>query len=347
MSCSLKLIMRYIKQLFALLIQNKSVYFILFLIPVTISLSVNGQTKQTVPIDSSYNVKNEYNKNIKKFPFITIADTGNTSNLTIHSDLIYATIRDRNLHVDIIQPKILTGKKNSVVILVHGGGWRSGNKKMEWPMACELARRGYAAVCVEYRLSVEALYPAAIIDIQTAIRWIKANSRKYNLDKKRVALIGDSSGGQLAALLGTINGKHHLFTGNLIKNESNKVDAVVNIDGVLAFIHPESGEGQDKPGKPSAATLWFGAPVEQDTLSRNEASALSHVNKKSAPIFFINSSLPRFHSGRDDMIKKMKELGIKTSVYEHENTMHTFWLFNPWFSDTAERIDNFLKETLH
>lgn len=321
---------------------------VVFVVMITLPGIINGQqTRSNIPVDSSYSVESEYKKHLKKFPFITIAETGDTSGLTFHKDLVYANLGQRSLHLDIIMPSSV--KKSSplpVVVMIHGGGWRSGDKHMEWPMACELARRGYATVCVEYRLSPEALYPAAVIDVQTAIRWVKANAHKYGLAKNRVALMGNSSGGQIAALLGTINGKHHRFTGPLYRKYSNKVMAVINMDGILAFIHPESEEGQDKPAKPSAATLWFGQPAYKEPESRNEASALYQVHKNSAPIFFINSSLPRFHAGRDDMIKKMTQLGIATRVYEHENTMHTFWLFQPWFEPAMEKIDQFLSDYL-
>lgn len=298
-------------------------------------------------IDTSFNVVSEYKKHLKQFPFISIVETGDTKDLMIHSNQVYASYANRDLYVDIIQPKRKTkNHKFPVAILIHGGGWRSGNKQMEWPMACELARRGYAAVCVEYRLSVEAPYPAAVIDAQTAIRWVKANSKKYNFDKNQVVLIGNSAGGQMAALLGTVNNRNPIFTGPLYKGQSNRVKAVVNIDGILAFIHPESGEGEDRPGKPSAATLWFGTSVDDDPQSRNEASALFHVNKKSAPILFINSSIPRFHSGRDDMIKKLDRYKIESHVFEFEKTMHPFWLFHPWFMETVDRIDQFLIDIL-
>lgn len=327
----------------------KKQWFFLFLILISFPYQLRSQQIQpNIPVDSSYNVTSEYKKHLKKFPFITIAQTGDTSGLSIHKNLVYATIGNRPLHLDIIMPSAVENKGAfPVVVMVHGGGWRSGNKQMEWPMACELARRGYATVCVEYRLSAEALYPAAIVDVQTAIRWVKAHARKYRFDKKRVALMGNSAGGQIAALLGTINGDHPRFTGPLYRKYSNKVKAVVNMDGVLAFIHPESGEGVDKPGKPSAATLWFGQPADIDPESRREASALNHVHKKSAPMFFVNSSLPRFHAGRDDMIKKMQPLGIATRVYEHENTMHTFWLFHPWFEPAMEKVDQFLRDYMY
>src|SRR5690606_26802073 len=109
------------------------------------------------------------------------------------------------------------------------------------------------------------------------------------------------------------------------------VQAVINIDGISAFIHPASGEGQDRPGKPSAATLWFGSSVDEDPESRYEASALTYINPQSAPMLFINSSIPRFGAGRDDVIKKLETFGIAYRTYQHEDCMHTFWLFHPWF----------------
>lgn len=338
-----------------LLIEVKKVRYLFYSTHVILFLSIahltNAQPVNNVklgkfPVDSSYNVISEYNKHIQSFPFITVAPIGDTTQLQIYRNQIYATINHRNLHVDIILPLKNKKKKHPVVMLIHGGGWRSGNKTMEWPMAFELARRGYAAVCVEYRLSPEAVYPAGVLDVQTAIRWVKYKAREYGFDKDKIALMGNSAGGQIASLLGAINDKHSTFTGPLYRNQTNKVQAVVNLDGILAFIHPESGEGQDRPGRPSAATLWFGKPVERDSLSRIEASALTHVNSKTAPMLFINSSIPRFHSGRDDMIQKMNTFGIRSGVYTHDNTMHTFWLFNPWFSKTIELADNFLKEEL-
>ncbi len=92
--------------------------------------------------------------------------------------------------------------------MIHGGGWRSGFKEMEKPMALFLASKGFIAVTVEYRLSGEAKYPASILDIQKAIRWLVVHSKEYNINTKQIVLYGCSSGGQIAALLGTNNWGH-------------------------------------------------------------------------------------------------------------------------------------------
>lgn len=300
-----------------------------------------------IPVDSSFNLKSEFNKQIKYFPGISVAGTGDTSMLAIYHDLVYTKYKNRKLHLDLFFRRDPGSNKLPVIIFIHGGGWRSGDKSMDWPMAAELARKGYAAVCIEYRLSMEALYPAGIIDVKTAIRWLRANCRKYPFDKDRFALAGTSSGGQMAALIGTINGTGPFYRVRTRRRISDKVQAVVDIDGVLAFIHPESGEGADKSGKPSAGTLWFGASSVEKPELWNEASALMHVNPRSAPVLFINSALPRFHAGRDDTIRKLESLGIYSETHTIGNTPHTFWLFDPWFSDVIDLTDKFLKSTLY
>ncbi|MFT3739814.1 MAG: alpha/beta hydrolase [Breznakibacter sp.] len=273
-----------------------------------------------------------------------MAETGDTGNIRIIRDIVYASYQGHDLHLDLVLPrKQVFGKRHPVIVMVHGGGWRSGDKSMEMPMSCELARRGYATAMVEYRMSMEALYPAAVMDIKTAIRWIRANAKKYALNTRHIAVQGNSAGGQMASLIGSINGEFPKYQSGLYPRQSDKVQAVLNIDGVLAFIHPESGEGKDLPGKPSAATLWFGSPVEENPDVRHEASALTHVNKHSAPTLFINSSIPRFHGGRDDMVAKMDTFGIYSEVHEHTDCMHTFWLFHPYFNQTIDWMDAFLR----
>jgi acetyl esterase/lipase len=299
---------------------------------------------QEIPRDTSFNLQSEFNKQVKYHPNIKIAENGDLSSLEIHKNIEYVRLNNRPLFLDIFHPKDSNKKSFPTIILIHGGGWRSGDKSMEHPIAYELARRGYATVCVEYRLSMEATYPAAIEDIITAIKWIRGNTNKYPFDTDKMAIQGTSAGGQLAALIGTLNDSKPLFKSHAYDGYSSAVNAVVNIDGVLAFIHPDSGEGKDRPDKPSAATLWFNSTVQQNPASRIEASALTHVNANTPPILFINSSIPRFHAGRDDMIAKMRQYNIKYEVHEHENSMHTFWLFHPFFDITVDWIDEFLAE---
>ena len=100
--------------------------------------------------------------------------------------------------IDAFTPKQSSAKRVAV-IMIHGGGWRSGNRMQHWPLAESLAHLGYVCFTPEYRLSTEALFPAAVYDIKAAIRWVKGNASKYNIDTTRIAIAGFSAGGELAA----------------------------------------------------------------------------------------------------------------------------------------------------
>lgn len=320
---------------------------LILIVLMNVSMPVSAQHYRMhpdIPTDSSYNAKSELVKNRKKYPDISLVGYGDLSSLAISNDLVYAQYGKRAMHLDLVRPKGTL--KVPVVVIIHAGGWRSGEKNMDRHIAYELSRNGFATVCVEYRLSMEARYPAGVQDIKTAIRWVRANATKYNMQSNKIAVFGTSAGGQLAALIGSENGTVKYYETGGYKQYSDIVQATVDMDGVLAFIHPESSEGQDQPGKLSAATLWFGVSVKENQAPFNEASALTHVGKQTTPFLFVNSAQPRFHAGRDDMMKKLDALGIYNEVHTIDNTPHTFWLFHPWFDEAMPYVIHFLNKTL-
>jgi pectinesterase len=158
--------------------------------------------------------------------------------------------------------------------------------------------------------------------------------------------MGSSAGGQLVSLIGSLNGPYRPFQTDRLSTVSDKVQAVIDVDGVLAFIHPESSEGADKPGAPSAATRWLGASIAADRNRWEEASALSHVNAGSAPFLFINSAQPRFSAGQKDFISRLQSFGIYSEVHQLPETPHSFWLFHPWVDQMMPYVYDFLHRTL-
>ncbi|MGC9151220.1 MAG: alpha/beta hydrolase fold domain-containing protein [Microbacter sp.] len=327
---------------------KQMISFILLIFFVAGTFKVNGKIKSEAPfpIDSSYTVVHEWEKNHKKYPFISIVGNGDTTHLLIHNNVIYQQIGSRKLHVNVAQPMVVKKQKQPVVMIIHAGGWSSGNHNMDRPIAYELARHGFATVCVEYRMSPEAHYPAAMQDVETALRWIRASSDRYHFDPKRIAVLGTSAGGQMAALIGSINNTFPPFETTDYAQFPVHVNAVVDMDGILTFIGHGSEEGRDTPGKLSAATRWFGVSMKDDSTLYLQASALTHVNPCSAPILFINSNLKRMHAGRDEMIEKLNRFGIKHETIEIPATPHTFWLFHPWFDEAMKHTIVFLNKEL-
>ena len=213
-------------------------------------------------------------------------------------------------------------------------------------MARRIAGSGYVAVAVEYRLSPEALYPAAVHDLKAAIRWLRAHAARYQIDSTRIAALGCSAGGQLAALLGTTNENPAFEGATGSPGYSSAVQAVVDIDGVLDFNTADEIGSDSIAAKTKAASLWFGGTIYEKPHLWVEASPTTHVGPKSPPIAFINSALDRFHFGRDAMIQKLNAFGIYSEVHTIPNTPHPFWFFEPWFGTTCGYATAFLDKTL-
>lgn len=302
----------------------KSVYLSLFVLLNLFEL--NAQS------DTSYTVFSTYNKEIKKFPFIEIVKEREHKNLNSSLNLVYNSIDSRDLHLDSYYKK---GKKpQPAVILIHGGGWKSGDKSQMRIFAQELAIKGYSCFTIEYRLSPEARYPAAIFDVKNAIKYLKANAKKFNVNPDKVAVLGCSSGGQMAALIGATNNNLEFESPSGI-NENASVQAIIDLDGILAFKHPESEEGK-------VASLWLGGSFDEQPEIWKQASALNHVSASTPPILFINSDMVRFHAGRTDMISKLNSYKIYSEVKNITNSPHSFWVFNPWFQPMVKYTVDFL-----
>ena len=288
---------------------------------------------QQYQVDTSYTIKSTYAKLIKKHPFITIPEIKANPDVKETFDLVYNQEQDRVLHFDAFIN--IKKKKNPAVIMIHGGGWRSGNKNQMQFIGKEIAAKGYSCFAIEYRLSLEAKYPNGVIDIKNAIKFIKDNAVKFNVDPNKIAVLGCSSGGQMAALIGTTNNYPLFEDKNFKSRSSSKVHAIIDVDGVLAFKHPESSEGD-------MAAFWLGGKSDEIPENWKNASALSHTDKNTPPVLYICSSIPRFHAGRDDMIKILNNYKIYNEVQTIPDSPHSFWFYNPWFTQTITYSVGFL-----
>jgi acetyl esterase/lipase len=293
------------------------IFILILLVSLNRNQSLNAQTR-SFPRDTSFTVEGTFEKEKKKFSHIEIAHV-NTQHITIETEIEYKKIPNRSLTVDVFRPQL--NQKNIGIILIHGGGWRTGDKKHMHQLSRALSEKGYTCFAVEYQLSLEAKYPAAVEDIQDAIFWVKENSKKYNLHPDNIVCLGTSSGGQLASLVGALN--------------SPNVMGIINIDGLLSFIHPDAEEG-------TMAAQWLGGDSIQSAENWKEASALSHISEKSAPMLFITSGYKRFSAGKNDVMAKYKQWNIPFDELHFSSAPHTFWYFHPWFIPTVDKINEFI-----
>lgn len=289
---------------------------------VLISISKIYSQEIERPKAQPYTIEGTYEKLKKKYPFIQPLNLEFPKNIKVKKDVKYKTRNGKSLLADIYFPEN-SAQKYPAIILVHGGGWISGSKENEKFLAQELASKGYVAMAINYSLSDVAKYPAGVEDIEDALKFLKKHHKEFTLNKNKIAVGGNSAGAQLATLVGV----------------KNKVQAIVNIDGIVSFIHPESEEG-------SYSDYWFGFTKKQNFQIWKEASPLEYVGKNTPPTLFINSSQPRFHAGRDDMMKLLKSYNIPTEFHEIKDSPHSFWLVQPWFDETLKYTVDFLDKVL-
>jgi pectinesterase len=307
---------------------------------------ISSYAQTEIPRDTTYTVWSTHQKLKKQYPQIVVVKPVAAKSLVQRADVPYTTVNysggQRELKADLFYPKKIKDKLPAVV-MVHGGGWRSGDKSMNTPLAQLLAMHGYFVMSVEYQLSLEAKYPAAVYNIKAAIRYLRSKAQEFQVNENYIAIIGGSAGGQLASLIGATNGNPQ-FEGNHGYAEfSSEVQAVVDLDGLLDFTDKENLEV--KRTAQSADVFWLEGHYDSIPDKWKDASALYHVSKKSPPYLFINSSQKRFHAGYKAMVAQLESMEIKSQVIELKTAPHSYWFFEPWFTPMKNSIVSFLNQT--
>ncbi|MDA0364654.1 MAG: alpha/beta hydrolase [Chloroflexi bacterium] len=105
--------------------------------------------------------------------------------VTIDEGVPFGTGGGRRLHADVFTPPGGASAGAPGVVIVHGGGWREGDRSQLRSYGIQLARRGFVAAAIEYRLLAEAPWPAQIHDVKAAIRWMRANAPSLGIDPER------------------------------------------------------------------------------------------------------------------------------------------------------------------
>ena len=163
---------------------------------------------------------------------IKLIDAGNVStpdNIEEILDIEYGLVGERKLHLDLYLPKGRT-KATPAVIFIHGGAWKSG-KRSDMKFYCvKFAEKGYITATVTYRLTGEALFPAAVHDVKCAVRWLRINAVKYKVYPEHIIVSGNSAGGHLSMMIGYSNDPSLECSGGY-NSVSSRVCAVVNFYG--------------------------------------------------------------------------------------------------------------------
>ena len=179
----------------------------------------------------------------------------NATGYASHLNLAYGSVSSAQ-KLDLFVPTNTSGPF-PLIVRIHGGGFSGADKGPAEADVPAYIARGYAAACINYRLSGEALFPAAAQDTKAAVRWLRAHASAYHLDTNRFAAWGESSGGWLAVMLGVTGDQPTIFDdfslGN--SNVSSAVQAVIDWFGPVDFGSADAQQAANPPG--SCPTSWY------------------------------------------------------------------------------------------
>ena len=254
--------------------------------------------------------------------------------VTLEKDIVYLVAGDYEVALDIAVPKGLT-KPVPAVVHIHGGGFWGGSKSRQ--QAVRYAEAGFVGVSINYRLSGLAPFPAAVHDCKAAIRWLRANAEKYQIDADHIGVWGTSTGGHLAAIMGTSGGDPYLEGyGGLPTHTSlrkyrqkeelfefsSDVQAVVDHFGPTDFL--KLGGNHTMPT--SAESRFLGGQITGLKEQVRRANPITYVDKDDPPILIIH--------GREDigvifnqselLYAALKKAGAVTKLAPVDNAGHGY-----------------------
>ena len=224
-------------------------------------------------------------------------------------DVEYARVGDESLRLDVSMPKGATGQLPAIVV-IHGGAWRTGDRRELDELTWHLAQEGFVAATVSYRFCPAHRFPAQVQDVQCAVRFLRAQAEELHIDPARLGAVGFSAGAHLALLLGALDAKDGPEESGGSSGFGSKVQAVVS------FFAPTDLElPSNDITRPLFADLLGGTLDEQRDAYRR-ASPVNYLDAGDAPMLLFHGTsdplLPVEHA--TGMADAMRKAGVAGRV---------------------------------
>jgi acetyl esterase/lipase len=239
----------------------------------------------------------------------------------VERDVEYARAGDTALLLDLYRPES-AAEALPLVVWVHGGGWRAGDKANN--PALPLSGRGYVVASINYRLTDVAHFPAQIEDCRAALRFLRANAAKYNIDPKRVGVWGGSAGGHLVALLGTAGDVTKWDRVGGHADQSARVQAVCDYYGPANFDVETMPGGSKGPDSPVGKLL--GGPVDERKEEARQASPVHYISADDPPFLILHGEDDKTVSiEQSELLESaLKKAGVEATFVRVKNAGHGF-----------------------
>jgi acetyl esterase/lipase len=235
------------------------------------------------------------------------------------ANVVYGEVDGHKLHLDVYEPRKQTSSAPGIIV-IHGGGWTEFDKSIMDGTAAKLARAGFVAFSVDYRLlkyrehPPRNQWPAQLEDCQRAVRWVRRHAQEYHVDPSQIGSFGHSAGGQLAALLGMTDASDPTEPG-----VSSQVQAVVDVSGVSDFTGYQGADGD------GLFAALFGGTEEQVPAVWRAASPVFRVQTDDPPFLLVHGTWDRDVPLRQsqELARALKNAGVDVTLVTVDDA-HTF-----------------------
>lgn len=260
--------------------------------------------------------------------------------VAVERDVVFGKGGEVDLKLDLAMPKNGDGPFPAV-LCIHGGGWRGGNRQQMSASIEVFAGRGYVAVTPDYRLVPNGRFPTQIEDCKAAVRWLRANAKKYKINPDRIGAVGFSAGAHLACLLGTSDKNDGLEGSGGNPEQSSRLQAVVSFFGPTDFTVPWEKSAEDTYLIP----FLSGTRADRaDTYKK--ASPITYATKDDPPFLFIHGTEDKLVPLAQSkfLAEKLQSVGVSATVIEVKGEGHG-WKGEKLF-ETIKQTVEFLDERL-
>lgn len=231
-------------------------------------------------------------------------------------NVVYARLGDVDLDADVFLPA--GDGPHPGVLLVHGGAWSRGHKSEMKFVGKLLAEQGYTAVSITYRLAPKHPFPAQLEDCQAAVRWMRINADRYKIDPDRVGGYGYSAGGNLVALLATMQD----CPAPLAEDAPERPAPSTRLKAVVCGGTPFDFRGMD--GDDRLLAYWLGGTRREKPGWYRLASPASFVSRDDPPFLLYYGQNDQFvdPASSREMFSTLQRTGVSAEIFMLEEQGH-------------------------